>query len=232
MSPTPVLPVPPEGALDILSAMREYLTAELQSVQACEAQQRDLEKQFRAPPGGHRWPETDPRRIEAAKIARGKALRAARDAVANAKNDHKLALIDGLRSGALIAYAVTGSLGDGYRQIPRSHWDELQIASLRESMVSGSATGSMKILVGRQRDGKQRAVGRPRSEAHAFIIDAYRKRLQAGQALYAVRGEDGAHKEAAELIRILRATHPEIKSPANDLVAAWIRKELDSSDPQ
>jgi len=211
----------------MLSAMQEFLPDEWQNLQACEARLSELRERYRVPPGGRRWPDTDPRRIAAAGEARGKVARDARNAVSDAWSDLRRTLVDGLRSGGLIAYAVPTTPGEAYHQIPRSLWDSLRIASLRDSTVSGSVHGSVKILIGHAGpdEGKSRATGRPRSEARPVVVEAYRRRLMAGEAL------SGAHREAAELIRILRDTHPEIKALQKS-VAKWVLEEMRACDQQ
>ena len=222
VSRTPVLPLPPKGAVPVLSAMQEFLPDEWQKWEDLKRQQRDVRERSRTPPGGRRWPETDARHISSIKMRRQAASRAASDAANSAWNDLKRALFDQLMSGDLIAYVTPGSPGDPHRQIPRLLWQELRTVSVQDSLAAGVSVGTIKILIHRAGAGEERprAAGRPQSQARPIIMDEFRRRREAGEA------QDGAHKEAAELIRIQKTTHPELEPPQAQTVARWIREEL------
>ena len=162
-------------------------------------------------------------------MQRRQASRAAAKAVEEAHSDLVAILVERLSSGALVGYAEPASVGEPWFQNPRSIWDKKpRIASWRGSTVRGILREPVKIVICRAGpgEGQPRPTGRPGSDAREMVLEPWRRRSESGEAL------EGAHREAAELIRIVKAARPELKVPQEQTIAKWIRQERIQQDLQ
>ena len=75
MTKIPTVALPPEGAVDLLQGMQKYLPEEWAYRASAKAAQEGQRKFASGEPGGQRWPETDPKRLEAIKLAGQKRRR-------------------------------------------------------------------------------------------------------------------------------------------------------------
>lgn len=223
MSQIPSLAVPPLGALDPLRAMEEYLPEEwhlyLSARRALEAQQ----KAMRSPPGGHRWPENDPRYIAPILAARQTASRGLRGDVGVRWREVVGALLQGLQCGALHAYAVPASQNEPYLFIPIALWQQLITINIRGREMTGLRPEPVRLLICRadERASKAfRSSGRPPADARELFEAEFKARGLSGARL------GGAHKEAAAIFHILQETHPGLVLPQEQTAAKWIRQRM------
>ena len=220
MAEIPTVPLPPDGAIELLCGMQEYLPEEWERWAAARAAQETHRKSVSVLPGRTRWPETDPRRLEAVKAAHNTRSQAVKADQQSAWVSLVAALFTRLSSGVLFAYAVPTSLDGVYRLIPPTVWQQQARLSVRSGNIVGLPTGPVKVVLWRAKSGDalgRRGPGRPRAEVRDHVENEYRRRRQSGEGL------EGAHREAAAIVRILRERHPEKKFPQKQTMARWIR---------
>lgn len=171
MSQIPAMPVPPHGALEPLRAMEEYLPEEwqryMEAKEAVEAQQ----KKMRVPPGGNRWPETDPRYIAPINASRRTALRHRRNDLKSTCRELSGALLRNLQSGLLRAYAEPTFLDGQYLCIPVALWQQLTTIRIHDGALIGLRPEPVRLLICHTDQGVKNLPGDPedRQQLHAYF---------------------------------------------------------------
>jgi hypothetical protein len=222
MPKVPTLPLPPEGALHLYLAMEKYLPDEWQRWASAKADREMYRKELSTPPGGHRWPEEDPKRIAAIKDSRKATWRGLDAKMQTAWATLQAGLFGSLRSGALLAYSVPIAADDVYRLIPTATWQSLTKVSILNKQIVGLLVDPTMAVVTQGNDNRSlenRASGRPPAEARPLIEAEYKRRKQAGDGL------SGAHEEASAILKALQIRHPELDFPQQQTVAKWIRSD-------
>ncbi len=183
MAEIPTVPLPPDGAVELLSGMQEYLPEEWARWAAFRAVQDAQRKSVLGLPGRPRWPETDPRRLEAVKAARNTRSQAVKADQQSAWASLVAALFTRLSSGVLFAYAVPTSLNEVYRLIPPTVWQQQAGLSVRRGNIVGLPMGPVKVVLWRANSGDalgRRRPGRPRAEVRDHVENEYWRRRQSG----------------------------------------------------
>ncbi len=223
MRQAPTMAVPPRGALEPKKALEEYLPDEwrhyMAAKEAVEAQQTAM----RVPPGGWRWPETEARYIAPIKAARQTELQLRRGELQAKWNELVGALLRKLKCGALHAYAEPVSLNEPYLFIPVALWQQLATIKVCGRDIMGLRPEPVRLLICKAEQGARkgsRPPGRPPADAREFFEGEFQARGVSGERL------DGAHKEAAAILRILKERHPDIVLPQQQTAAKWIRPRM------
>jgi len=220
MTKIPTVALPPEGTVDLLQGMQRYLPEEWARWASAKAANKAQQKSASGVPGGRRWPETDPKRLEAIKLASQKRRETCNADQQSAWASLIAALFTSLKSGALSAYVVPTSVTDDYNLVLPTLWQLQTKLSVRGSNIVGLPMGPVKIILWRANCGDavaKRGPGRPPAETRDHVEKEYWQRRQSGEGL------EGAHKEAAAILRILQVKHPEKKFSQNQTIAKWIK---------
>lgn len=227
MSRVPTLVIPPRGALAPLRAMEEYLPAEwqryIEAKEALEAQQ----KKMRIPPGGTRWPETDPRYIAPINASRKTALRERRSDLETAWKQLAGALLRSLQSGTLHAYTEPTSSDGQYLRIPIALWRQLTTFRIHKGQILGLRLEPVRLLICHADPGVKepsRRPGRPAATARELFDVEFRARELSGEQL------ETAGKEAAAIFCILQKKHPDLVLPQEQTGAKWIRPRMKENE--
>lgn len=155
--------------------------------------------------------------------ARQTALRSRRGELIAKWKELVAALLRKLQCGALHAYAEPASVGEPYVFIPVALWQQLATINVHGRSVAGLRPEPFSLLICRADQGASqgsRPPGSPPAEAREHFDAEFQARGVSGERL------DGAHKEAAAILRILQGRHPDVVLPQEQTAAKWIRPRM------
>lgn len=203
--------VPPNGALPMHEALRQFIPDELWK--AFEAAKAVRSKLPRRPT----YFSTSVLEWEAAHANYvANQARSAQADVEGAWAAIKWSLIDQLIAGTLVGFTQSDPPFGPWRQIPASSWKNLWIKNSRQGRVVGPNVDLYNVYIGKPGQTHSNVVmtgapGQPSKSMH-IIMDEWERRLRAG------RIEPTRKAQAQVLLDWLKETHPLLPRPTEDTI--------------
>lgn len=138
--------VPPQGALEPMKSLEEYLFEEWQHYMAAKEAIEAQQNAMRVPPGGRCLPETEARYIAPIKAARQTALRLRRGELETKWKELVGPLLRKLQYGALHAYTEPASLNEPYLFISVALWQQLTTINVSRQRDKGLTAGACQTF--------------------------------------------------------------------------------------